>query len=81
MTDTVATEAVLYTYTVFTVSANGNHPTTHITSVQATDREHARKLAISETAEDWGEEEDHIAVRGIAAGSVDILEWDDEVGQ
>ncbi len=81
-TDTAETAVELkaYTYTVFTVNKNGDHSTTHVSAHEARDIEQAKLAAIKETAEDWGEDEDDIAVRGVAAGGVDILEWDDEVG-
>ena len=66
-------------YTVFTVSASGDHPTTHITSHTATDIEQAKRLAIKETADDWDCKKSDVHVLGVAAGDIEILEWTDEI--
>lgn len=66
------------TFTVFTVDENGDHPTTHITSVEAADIEDAKRLAIAETAEAWEQDASEIRVLGVAAGEVEILDWQDE---
>jgi len=65
-------------FAVFTVDANGDHPTTYITSVEAADMDEAKRLAVEETAAAWEQDASEIRVLGVAAGDVEILEWNDE---
>lgn len=64
------------TYTVF-IRQDNNRGTTFITAVEAPDQEIAAILALAECAECWEWDLADLHVLGIAAGNVDILEWED----
>jgi hypothetical protein len=64
------------TYTVFIRQSDGRG-TTFITSVEATNTGHASSLACAECAGCWKADLADLHVLGIAAGNVDILEWED----
>lgn len=67
-------------YTVF-IREDETPSTTFITAVEAPDREVAANLALAECLEAWGEGYTlaDLHVLGIAAGDVEILEWDDQI--
>lgn len=64
------------TFTVFCRDADDTG-TTFITSVGADNIEAAKAAALKECADAWGQNIDSIRVVGVAAGDVEILEWDD----
>lgn len=66
----------LASYTVFVRQANGQG-TTHVSAHDAASPAEAEQLALAETAADWSDEVDSLAVLGVIAGDVDLLSWDD----
>lgn len=66
-------------YTVF-IQEVETIGTTFITFVEAPDQEVAANLALAECLEAWGEGYTlaDLHVLGIAAGDIEILEWDDQ---
>ena len=38
----------------------------------------AERLALAETAADWNDDVDSLAVLGVIAGDVELLSWDDD---
>lgn len=74
----VPKEAPMKTFTIFCVDADRSHLTTNIGTYEAATIEEAKQAAIKQVAEDWQQEPSEISVLGVAAGDIDILEWDDE---
>jgi hypothetical protein len=66
------------TYTAFCRQSDGTG-TTWIQEVEAADIDAAQVEAVSQCADDWQCGPLDVKCVGIAAGSVDILFWDDEV--
>jgi hypothetical protein len=68
------------TYTVFIQEAE-TPTTTFITAVEAPDQEVAANLALTECIEAWGDSYTRadLHILGIAAGDVEILEWEDQI--
>jgi hypothetical protein len=63
------------TYTVFCKEKSGEG-TTWIDAVQATSMDLAKLIALERCAKDWSWDQEDIEVIGVAAGDVQILEWD-----
>ena len=64
-------------YTVFIREAD-NTGTTFISSAEAETREEAVAAVLAECRDCWEwDEEDELHVLGVAAGDIEILEWDD----
>lgn len=65
-------------YTVFCMESDRTG-TTYITAIDAEGPQAAKREALAECAREWDMDADQIDVIGLAAGDVQILEWDDEV--
>lgn len=65
-------------YTVF-VRQLDNMGTTHVDCYEAYSIQEAKEKAIAQVLEDWGGEyaADDLHILGVAAGDVDLIEWDD----
>ena len=66
-------------FTVF-VRQFDNMGTTHVDCYEAESAEDAKKQAIAQAISDWGSDiftEDHLHILGVAAGDVELIEWDD----
>lgn len=63
-------------FTVFCQQADGKG-TIWIDSFDALEMEDAKRIARATCASDWAAEEEDIHVLGVAAGDVEILEWED----
>lgn len=65
---------------IFTIFCQevGAQGTIWISSVEANDAIEASKLGRAKCAAEWEYEEDEVHVLGVAAGNVQILEWDDQ---
>lgn len=73
-------EGGMNAYTVFVQQSDGTG-TIHISSHEARNTEDARKKAIAEVMEDWGEDDANaLHILGVAEGDINILEWEDVDG-
>jgi hypothetical protein len=67
------------TLTIF-IQDESRTGTTYITSAHGNDdasTEDLKESALNECADDWDQPADTLVVVGVAAGDVEILEWDD----
>lgn len=66
----------MQTYTVF-VQSNDGRGTIHIQAYEAESLKAAQGKALQQVASDWQYAVEDLHILGVAAGSVEILEWDD----
>lgn len=64
-------------WTILVVERERDHKTTFFTRSHAEDVELAKREALEEAAEAWGEDASALRVLGVASGSMNIAEWDD----